>query len=124
MKTNEIFRKTLKFVWLKLGLGMAITVVSLILLGIIAGIAALRGRWDNGSGHSRILAVQFRFNAVAHQGKGFVDLAVQLFSRQSVGQFDLDSGMVALAGEFTISRNFFAVRSIEFQHDISLPCLI
>ena len=51
MKTNEIFRKTLKFVWLKLGLGMVITVVSLILLGVIAGIAALFG-----SGEITILA--------------------------------------------------------------------
>lgn len=43
MKANEIYAKTMKFVWLKLGLGMAVTAVSLVLLAIIMGIASLFG---------------------------------------------------------------------------------
>lgn len=40
MKTNEIYAKTMKFVWLKLALGMAVTAISLVLLAIIMGITA------------------------------------------------------------------------------------
>lgn len=43
MKANEIYAKTMKFVWLKLGLGMAVTAVSLVLLAMIMGIASLLG---------------------------------------------------------------------------------
>lgn len=51
MKTNEIYAKTMKFVWLKLALGMAITVISLVLLALIVGIASLFG-----SGEVTVLA--------------------------------------------------------------------
>ena len=43
MKTNEIFRKTLPFVGLKLLLGLATVVISLVLLGILVGIGLLFG---------------------------------------------------------------------------------
>lgn len=46
MKANEIYVKTMKFVWLKLGLGMAVTAVSLVLLAIIIGIASLSRSGD------------------------------------------------------------------------------
>ncbi|MBQ9142348.1 MAG: hypothetical protein IJX63_11255 [Lachnospiraceae bacterium] len=41
MKANEIYTKTMKFVWLKLGFGMAVTAVSLVLMAVIMGIASL-----------------------------------------------------------------------------------
>ncbi len=41
MKVNEIYAKTMRFVWLKLGLGMVVTAVSLVLLIIIMGIVSL-----------------------------------------------------------------------------------
>ena len=43
MKTSTIYVKTLKFVWLRLALGMAVTVTSIILFAIIAGISNLVG---------------------------------------------------------------------------------
>lgn len=46
MKVNEIYGKTMKFVWLKLGLGLAVTAISLVLLAIIMGIAALTKSGD------------------------------------------------------------------------------
>ena len=41
MKTKDIYMKTMKFVWLKLGLGLGITALSAVLFGICAGIGAL-----------------------------------------------------------------------------------
>ena len=41
MKANQIFAKTMRFVWLKLGLGMAVTASSMVLLVIIIGIMSL-----------------------------------------------------------------------------------
>lgn len=43
MKAGTIYLKTMKFVWLRLGLGMAVTGVSIILFAIIAGISKLVG---------------------------------------------------------------------------------
>ena len=43
MKTNQIYAKTLKFVWLKLGIGCLITVISIALFAIIAAICGLVG---------------------------------------------------------------------------------
>ena len=52
MKSNEIYAKTMKFVWLKLGLGLAITLVSIILLALIGGVASLFG-----SGEVTLIAI-------------------------------------------------------------------
>ena len=41
MKTKDIYMKTMKFVWLKLGLGLGITALSAVLFGICMGIGAL-----------------------------------------------------------------------------------
>ncbi len=41
MNAGKIYAKTMKFVWLKLGLGAAITAVSLVLLALIVWIASL-----------------------------------------------------------------------------------
>ncbi|MDE5908425.1 MAG: hypothetical protein K2H52_06795 [Lachnospiraceae bacterium] len=41
MSVKNIYFKTLKFVWLKLAIGAAITLICVLLLGICAGIAAL-----------------------------------------------------------------------------------
>lgn len=38
MKTKDIYLKTMKFVWLKLALGLAIFLLSMVLLGIVVGI--------------------------------------------------------------------------------------
>lgn len=43
MSTNQIYGKTMKFVWLKLGLGLAITLFSIISFAIIMGICQLIG---------------------------------------------------------------------------------
>lgn len=43
MKTNQIYGKTLKFVWLRLGVGLLITVISIALFALIMGICALIG---------------------------------------------------------------------------------
>lgn len=43
MKASEVYAKTMKFVWLKLALGMAVVVVSIILGAIMFGIAAATG---------------------------------------------------------------------------------
>lgn len=43
MKVSEIYGKTMKFVWLKLGLGAALTGIALVLLAICLGIGALFG---------------------------------------------------------------------------------
>ena len=43
MKASTIYFKTMKFVWLRLALGMAVTVASIILFAIIAGISKLAG---------------------------------------------------------------------------------
>ncbi len=39
MKAGEIYRKTMKFVWMRLGLGALVTVISLVLLAIAVGIS-------------------------------------------------------------------------------------
>ncbi len=41
MKAEQIYGKTLKFVWLKLGLGAVITVASILILALFVGISAL-----------------------------------------------------------------------------------
>ena len=43
MSTNQIYGKTMKFVWLKLGLGLIMTVISIVLFAIIMGICSLIG---------------------------------------------------------------------------------
>lgn len=46
MNANQIYAKTMKFVWLKLGIGAAITGISLVLLAIVVGISMLTGSGD------------------------------------------------------------------------------
>ncbi|MBQ1192811.1 MAG: hypothetical protein IIX45_01665 [Lachnospiraceae bacterium] len=41
MKASQIYAKTMKFVWLKLGIGALITGISLVLLAIVVGISLL-----------------------------------------------------------------------------------
>ena len=41
MKANEVYRKTLKFAWIKLGMGMATVLLSVLLFAIIMGISLL-----------------------------------------------------------------------------------
>ncbi len=43
MNVKEIYTKTMKFVWMRLGLGLAVTLVSILLLAICLGISALIG---------------------------------------------------------------------------------
>lgn len=48
MNTREIFLKTMKFTWIKLGIGFLITLVSILTLALFIGIGSLFG--TNGSG--------------------------------------------------------------------------
>lgn len=43
MKANEVYAKTMKFVWMKLALGMAVVLISILLGAIMFGIAAATG---------------------------------------------------------------------------------
>ncbi|MGN1187958.1 MAG: hypothetical protein ACI4R6_05650 [Lachnospiraceae bacterium] len=46
MKAGQIYAKTMKFVWLKLGMGALITLISLVLLAAVVGIGAATGSGD------------------------------------------------------------------------------
>ena len=41
MKANEVYTKTLKFAWIKLGMGLATVLLSIILFAIVMGISVL-----------------------------------------------------------------------------------
>lgn len=43
MKTGKIFTRTMKFVWLRLALGMAVTVASIIIFAITVGVSNMMG---------------------------------------------------------------------------------
>ena len=60
--------------------------------------------------------MQFRFDVVADHGEGFVDLVVELLLTETVGKFDLDGGVVALARVLPFGGDLLRIRCIEFQH--------
>ena len=73
MKVGTIYFKTIKFVWLRLGLGMAVTAASLLLFGITAGISVLVGAEAvNGIGMMIWLVLSLILYAVAMHYVGFM----------------------------------------------------
>ena len=64
------------------------------------------------------ISMQFSFDRISHHFKSFMDPVLKLILTETVGKFHLHRGMITLTGVLSLGRDLFAVRSIEFQHNL------
>lgn len=116
MKANEVFKRTIKFVWLKLALGGCAIVFSIVLGLILMGISAL-AKDDGVAGFS--LMVWFGLSAVVLGvtqywvgylvKAGHIAVVTQLVTTGSLPENQFDYGTQIVKKKFATAAAYFAV---------------
>ena len=115
MKTKDIYFGTMKFVWLKLGMGLAITVASLILFGLFMLLGALFG----GEGMVIMLCIwlgltagiyNFAMHYIGYLIKaGHVAVIAEAVTSGQIPDNQFEWGKAAVQSRFAASNVYFVV---------------
>ena len=115
MKTKDIYFGTMKFVWLKLAMGAAITLASVILLVIFmllgyafggAGLAFMFGLWMAGTA----ALYEFAMHYVGYMIKaGHVAVIAEAVTKGQIPDNQFEWGKAAVKSRFVASNVYFAV---------------
>ncbi|MBN2222669.1 MAG: hypothetical protein JW708_10720, partial [Vallitaleaceae bacterium] len=115
MKANEIYLKTMTFVWLKLALGAVTFVVSAILLGILLGIGMLFGDgvgvimfliWLGAVGVIRLALMHYMGYLVK---AGHIAIITEALTNGKIPDQQFEVGKKMVTERFATSNVYFAV---------------
>lgn len=115
MKANEIYFKTMTFVWMKLGLGAITFVVSAILLGILLGIGMLFGDgvaffmfliWLGAVGVIRLALMHYMGYLVK---AGHIAVITEAITTGNIPSQQFEHGKKMVTERFATSNVYFAV---------------